>query len=97
MQLEEYGPEILLHPGMTDLFAPLMKVHHAQASPDEINWQSIVQNWHLPITIKRSAVNPWMPGDALAMRLEEMEYALGKPSPLEELKTLRVRKNPQGS
>lgn len=74
MQLEDYGPEILLHPGMTEQFTPLMQVHHAQANPEEINWELVVRNWHLPVKVKRGPTNPWSPGDALAMKLEEMEF-----------------------
>ena len=84
MQLEEYGPEILLHPGMTEQFAPLMEVNKAQARPEEIDWQTVVRNWHLPVKVRRSPTNPWSPGEALELKLEEMEY-MRRPSPMDQL------------
>lgn len=60
MQLAESGPKPLLHPDMQELFAGIMRVALADAQPDEINWDLIVENWDLPFPhkIKRSATNP---------------------------------------
>ena len=60
MQLAESGPAILLIPHIQTLFAGIMKVGFADANPDEINWQLIVDNWELPFLkkVKPSASNP---------------------------------------
>lgn len=60
MQLAESGPKALLLPHMQGLFTGIMRIASADAKPDEINWELIVENWDLPFPhkIKRSATNP---------------------------------------
>lgn len=60
IQLAESGPKILLYPHIQELFAEIMKAGFADANPDEIDWQRIVDNWELPFPkkIKPSASNP---------------------------------------
>lgn len=60
IQLAESGPEILLILHIQKLFADIMKVGFADANPDEIDWQRIVDNWELPFLkkVKPSASNP---------------------------------------
>lgn len=60
MQLAESGPGLLAHPHIQELFAGIMRVGLADAMPDEINWNLIIQNWDLPFRnkIKKSSTNP---------------------------------------
>ncbi len=60
MQLAESGPEILLIRHIQDVFVGIMKAGFADANPDEIDWQRIVDNWELPFLkkVKPSASNP---------------------------------------
>jgi len=60
IQLAESGPEILLIPHIQELFAEIMKAGFADANPDEVDWQLIVDNWDLPFPkkVKPSASNP---------------------------------------
>lgn len=60
MQLAESGPGILVHPHIRELFADIMRVGHADADPDEINWNLINENWDLPFPhkIKPTSTNP---------------------------------------
>ena len=60
IQLAESGPEILLIPYVRTAFADIMKAGFADANPDEIDWQRIVDNWELPFRkkVKASAMNP---------------------------------------
>ena len=48
IQLAQSGPHILLHPQARELFGQIMQDQHADAQPDEINWNLIVENWELP-------------------------------------------------
>lgn len=58
--LAQSGPEVLLHPHIQEQFAAIMRVGFADAKPDEIDWQRIVDNWDLPFPtkIKPSCTNP---------------------------------------
>ena len=60
IQLAESGPEILLIPHIQTVFAGIMKAGFADANPDEIDWQRIVDNWELPFSkdVKPSGMNP---------------------------------------
>ncbi len=40
--------ELLLWDAMQQQFASLMQAGHADAKPEEINWQSVHDNWELP-------------------------------------------------
>lgn len=60
--LDEKGPESLLRPGETERIAPILAVFHADASPDEIDWERVVANWELPLPpIEPTATNPYQP------------------------------------
>jgi len=58
--LAQSGPKILLFPHIQEQFAEIMKVGFADAQPDEIDWNRIVDNWDLPFPekIKPSGMNP---------------------------------------
>ena len=64
MLLDENGPTILLHISVREQFAEIMRGAMADAKPDEINWNLIVENWELPFAqkVKPSAMNPYVPG-----------------------------------
>lgn len=58
--LAQSGPRVLLFPHIQEQFAGIMKVGLADAKPDEIDWQKIVDNWELPFPnkMKPSSMNP---------------------------------------
>jgi len=41
-------PQMLLAPHVQQQFARVMKAGNADAQPEEINWQRVVENWNLP-------------------------------------------------
>lgn len=60
MHFAKFGPKGLLFPQIQKIFARIMRTAPADAQPDEINWEAIIENWDLPFPhkIKRSATNP---------------------------------------
>ena len=54
------GPKSLLFPHIQKQFAGIMRVGFADAKPDEIDWNLIVDNWDLPFKnkVKVTAMNP---------------------------------------
>lgn len=58
--LAQSGPKVLLHPHIQDLFTGIMKIGFADAQPDEIDWERIIENWDLPFPtkLKPSGMNP---------------------------------------
>ncbi len=58
--LAQSGPKALIHPHIQEQFAGIMRVGMADAMPDEINWNLIIENWDLPFPhkIKPSCTNP---------------------------------------
>lgn len=60
MLLAEFGPKGLLYPHIQKEFTGIMQVALADAQPDEIDWERIVENWDLPFPhkIKPSSTNP---------------------------------------
>lgn len=58
--LARSGPKSLAHPHIQEQFAGIMKTGMADASPDEINWNLIIENWDLPFPnkVKSRAMNP---------------------------------------
>ncbi|MFB0523950.1 MAG: hypothetical protein ACETVZ_00290 [Phycisphaerae bacterium] len=58
--LAQSGPKILLYPHIQKQFAEIMRSGFADAKPDEIDWERIIENWDLPFPnkIKRSCSNP---------------------------------------
>lgn len=60
IQLAQYGPKGLDHPQIQQLFTEIMQSNFADAKPDEINWNLIVENWDLPFPhkIKPGPMNP---------------------------------------
>ncbi|MBA7653783.1 hypothetical protein ES703_61644 [subsurface metagenome] len=60
MLLAQSGPKILLYPHIQRSFVEIMKIACADARPDEINWDLIVDNWELPFPhkMKPSPTNP---------------------------------------
>lgn len=49
LSIELRGPEILLAPHVQAQFSQIMKVGKADAAPEEIDWQRVVDNWELPM------------------------------------------------
>lgn len=47
--IEKHGVEMLLNPVIQQGFAEVMKAGQADATPQEIDWQRVVENWELPI------------------------------------------------
>jgi hypothetical protein len=43
------GPKAFLSPHMQEQFADLMRAGHADAKPEEINWENVVAHWPLPM------------------------------------------------
>ena len=58
--LAQSGPKILLYPHIQKQFTAIMQIGSADAQPDEINWDLIIENWDLPFPhkMKPSATNP---------------------------------------
>lgn len=58
--LAQSGPKVLLFEHIQTQFAEIMKIGFADAKPDEIDWQRIVDNWELPFKskVKATAMNP---------------------------------------
>lgn len=58
--LAKSGPKVLLYPHIQKQFTEIMQVGLADAKPDEIDWNRIVENWDLPFPhkMKPSATNP---------------------------------------
>lgn len=58
--LAQSGPKVLLFPHIQKQFTEIMKIGFADARPDEIDWQRIVDNWELPFPhkMKPSSMNP---------------------------------------
>lgn len=44
-----HGVRVLLDPRIQSGFADVMRAGKADATPEEINWQRVVDNWELPI------------------------------------------------
>jgi hypothetical protein len=45
----DFEPEELLHPWIREQFTRIMLANKADASPVEIDWKRVVEQWHLPI------------------------------------------------
>ena len=60
LHFAEHGPSALEHTHVRKQIEQIMRVGKADASPDEINWDRIVENWKLPFPrpVKRTATNP---------------------------------------
>jgi len=58
--LAQSGPKSLLYPHIQEQFTGIMQTALADALPDEINWELIVENWDLPFPhkMKPSPTNP---------------------------------------
>jgi len=85
--LAEMGPWGLLLPHIQQAFAAIMRVNHADAQPDEIKWQQVVDNWDLPFPnkVRRSPMNPCDDEELNAIKRGDRR-GLGQPSKnLEEL------------
>lgn len=82
MLIEEspHGAAILLFPQIQEQFAAIM-AGRSDMKPEEINWQIVVDNWDLPLTVKKSPTNPHLPGDSLMRSLGRKDlrrtYSIG--------------------
>ena len=58
--LAQSGPQSLAYPHIQEQFTGIMRSQRADAMPDEIGWNLIIENWDLPFPhkIKTSATNP---------------------------------------
>jgi hypothetical protein len=58
--LAESGPKALRFPHIQEQFVGIMQTQCADARPDEINWDLIIENWDLPFPhkVKPRAMNP---------------------------------------
>ncbi len=58
--IAQSGPKVLLFPHIQEQFAGIMRTGFADAKPDEIDWQKIVDNWDLPFPhkMKPGPMNP---------------------------------------
>ncbi len=70
MLLAQSGPRALALPHIQEQFTGIMRVGMADAMPDEICWELIIENWELPFShkIKPSNTNP-----CSQLELDEME------------------------
>lgn len=59
--LAQSGPRALLAAPIQRQFAEIMRLGFADAKPDEIDWQRIVDNWDLPFPHKMKRGNPMNP------------------------------------
>src|SRR5436853_4724804 len=57
MQLDESGLQLLLQPGMRQAFAYM--IPNCDMSDSEINWEIVVENWHLPVVEHLGPTNPY--------------------------------------
>ncbi len=58
--LAQSGPKALALPHIREQFTGIMRTGFADAKPDEIDWDRIVENWDLPFKnkVKATAMNP---------------------------------------
>lgn len=58
--LAQSGPKVLLYPHIQKQFTEIMQTAVADAQPEEINWELIVENWDLPFPhkMKPGPMNP---------------------------------------
>jgi hypothetical protein len=45
-----FEPTHLLAPHIRETFGALMRASHSDARPEEIDWQHVVDHWHLPMS-----------------------------------------------
>ena len=57
----QHGPRILMHVSVREQFAEIMQGQNADAKPDEINWNLMIENWELPWPhkVKGDPQNPY--------------------------------------
>jgi hypothetical protein len=55
--IEKNGMGILLDRRIQVGFEELMKVGNADAKPEQINWQNVVDNWHLDMPERKGKAN----------------------------------------
>ena len=51
--LKEKGPGILRLAHVQEQFAEIMRIGHADASPDEIDWEAVIGMWDVPFPKRR--------------------------------------------
>lgn len=58
--LASSGPQVLRFEHIRQQFAGIMQVAMADANPDEIDWEAIIDNWERPFKnkVKATAMNP---------------------------------------
>ena len=58
--LAQSGPKALALPHIREQFTGIMRIGFADAKPDEIDWDRIIENWELPFPhkVKPRAMNP---------------------------------------
>lgn len=92
MMLARSGPAGLLLEHIQEQFAAVMKVAMADATPPEIDWQLIVDNWDLPFSdkVKRTATNP-------VSQQELDDITAGRERTIEELQQIGKTKKGKGN
>lgn len=68
----QHGPAVLLFQPIQEQFTAIMK-GNSDMEPGEINWQTIVNNWSLPLTVKLSNSNCHLPGDSVTRKLAKKQ------------------------
>ena len=53
LAMNPLGTKMLLDPRVQQHFSGVMQAGNADAQPEEINWQRVVENWDLPFPTKR--------------------------------------------
>ena len=92
--LAQSGPKVLLFPHIQQQFAEIMRIGFADAKPDEIDWQKIVENWELPFPnkMKPSSFNPCSQKEideiAAGKRQGLGQWVPPKPDPLDGITTI---------
>jgi hypothetical protein len=85
MQIDEAGPELLLKPGIAEAFVSSGLLDECDMDIEEVNWRCVVQNWKLPVKIKKSALNPYRMGDSSRRKEAREKYLADQQRAFEEL------------
>lgn len=73
--IDERGPEMLLHPQVGEAFVQSGLMGRADMDIREVNWQTVVANWYLPVKVaKNNPRNPYRIGDAKRQREALRQY-----------------------
>jgi hypothetical protein len=68
MIVDERGPEMLLQPAVREAFVSSGVIQSSDMHIDEVNWQTVVANWALPVHVAKNPRNPYRMGEARERR-----------------------------